>query len=288
MKQRQTVMRILPQRLQAALAQIDAAAVDELRLRVGRPPVYTHAHTEYPLFLPDEKNNVSGAELEEIVMSACGCSVYSVQSQLAAGYLILPGGHRIGICGTLVQESGRILTVREISSLCIRFAREIRTDVSPLRKALEEDLLIIGAPGSGKTTLLRNCIRQISESGRRISVADERGEIAAAFSGKPQFDLGPCTDVMTGGKKSESMMLLLRSMTPAVLAVDEITAPEDVEAIRQAGYCGVRLLATAHAQSLDEFNGREVYRSLLKLGIFRRAVLLRPDRTFCLKELVGC
>ncbi len=288
MNEMDSVVSLLPPKLRLALGRIDMRTLDEIRLRVGQPPTYTYAGKEYLLLLPDEQNNVSQAELEGIVMAACGCSVYSVQSQLAAGYLILPGGHRIGICGTLVQEIDRILTIREVSSLCIRFARKIQTDILKLHGVLEDDLLIIGPPGSGKTTLLRNCIRSISESGRRVSVADERGEIAAVFEGRPQFDLGPCTDVMTGGRKSESMMLLIRSMTPSVLAVDEITAPEDVEAIRQAGYCGVKLLATAHANSLTEFRSREIYRSLLKLGIFKRALLLGQDRTFCLKEMSEC
>lgn len=288
MNETDSVVSLLPPKLRLAMSRIDMGTIDEIRLRVGQPPTCMRTWKEYPLLPPDEQNNVSQAELEGIVMAACGCSVYSVQSQLAAGYLVLPGGHRIGICGTLVKEKDRILTVREVSSLCIRFARKVRTDISMLHGALEDDLLIIGPPGSGKTTLLRNCIRVISESGRRVSVADERGEIAAVFEGKPQFDLGPYTDVMTGGRKCESMMLLLRSMTPSVLAVDEITAPEDVEAIRQAAYCGVKLLATAHANNLTEFRSREIYCSLLKLGIFKRAVLLGQDRTFCLKEMSEC
>ena len=134
--------------------------------------------------------------------------------------------------------------------------------------------LILSPPGNGKTTLLRECVRRLSDMGTRISLMDERGEIAAVQNRAPQFDVGANTDVMTGGQKAACCMMLLRAMRPDVLAFDEISAPEDIEAIRIAAGCGVALLATAHAQSVAALRHRALYRALLDEHIFRRAVCI--------------
>ena len=278
------ILSLLPPKLRQELEKQNLNEIDEIRLRIGQPPAIVRSLTERPL----TDAEVCRQDLDSIVMAASGCSVYSVQNQLSSGYLILPGGHRLGICGTIVQERGRIYTIRDFSSLSIRFARWVDADISALQPFLEDDLLVIGPPGSGKTTLLRSLIRAVSESGSRVGVADERGEIAAVYEGKPQFPLGPCTDVMSGGKKSESMLLLLRAMTPAWLAIDEITAPEDVQAVRQVSYCGARLFATAHAQNVGELAARPLYRELIELGVFKRAVVLNEERSFTVEEVAKC
>lgn len=288
MMEMERVLRLLPTKIRRALESENPETVDELRLRAGQAPSVVRALREYPLLWYPKDASVSRQELEDIVLAASGCSVYSVQNQLAAGFLPLPGGHRLGICGTVTGEQGRILSIRDVSSVCIRFARMMETDTSALSPYAEKDLLVIGPPGSGKTTLLRCLIRMISESGRRVAVADERGEIASAYEAAAQFPLGPCTDVMTGGAKGQTMLLLLRAMTPAVMAVDEITAPEDLLAIRQVSYCGVRLLATAHAQGVEELYARPLYRDLLELGIFHTVIVLQPDRSFTVEEVTGC
>ena len=103
-----------------------------------------------------------------------------------------------------------------------------------------------------------------------------------------QFDLGPQTDVLTGLSKSEGMMLLLRAMSPTWIAADEITARQDLAAMEQISYCGVRLLATAHAMDVRELSARPLYRELLSLGIFRRYLVLQPDRQFLVREAEAC
>ena len=148
--------------------------------------------------------------------------------------------------------------------------------------------LILSPPGNGKTTLLRECVRRLSDLGTRISLMDERGEIAAVQNRAPQFDVGANTDVMTGGQKAACCMMLLRAMRPDVLAFDEISAPEDIEAIRIAAGCGVALLATAHAQSVAALRHRALYRALLDEHIFHRAVCITRsggERVYTVEDL---
>ena len=141
--------------------------------------------------------------------------------------------------------------------------------------------LILAPPGAGKTTLLRDLIRAASDgegmAPQRVGVADERGEIAALFDGVPQLDVGPRTDVMEGCPKAWGLMTLLRGMNPQVLAVDEITAPEDVAALVSAAGCGVTLLATAHGAGREDLSRRKLYRGLLEEGVFRRLVRIRRE-----------
>ena len=144
----------------------------------------------------------------------------------------------------------------------------------------------------GKTTLLRDLIRLVSEgegcAPLRVSLADERGEVAAMYNGRPQLEVGRRTDVVEGCPKAQGLMLLLRGMNPQVLAVDEVTAPEDVQALTAAVGCGATLLATAHGSELADLERRPVYRPLLKEGLFRFLVRIRREdggRVYTVEEL---
>ena len=145
--------------------------------------------------------------------------------------------------------------------------------------------MLLGAPGAGKTTLLRDVIRLLSDRhGRRVCVVDDRQEIAACLDGMPQFDLGGNTDVLSGAPKGKSMELLLRSMNPQWIALDEITAEEDIQAILRASYCGVKFLATAHAGSRQELFSRPLYRRLMEAGIFRNLICLSADHRISIER----
>ena len=275
----QDILPVLPARLHAPLRHLEHLRPEDIRLRAGQPPgVYAAGH-ETPLAAAP----VTWQELEQVLMAATDHSYYAAAEQLADGFVTLPGGHRVGVCGTLAVRGGSAVSVRNISSVCIRLARDVPCAVPELTRST----LLLGALGSGKTTLLRACIRALSRRGQRVCVADERGEIAACVSGQPQMDIGPCTDVLTGGKKAQSMMILLRAMRPDWIAVDEITAPEDLAAIRQCSYCGVRLLATAHAESPEELARRPLYRELLALGVFDVRVWLDGQKNWR-EETAGC
>ena len=271
------ILRMLPQTVRSALAGVPDTQIEELRLRAGQKPTILYAGAERPLPV---RSVLSQNELQQVLLNASAQSQYAVQEQLRNGYLSLPGGYRIGVCGSAVVQNGCMTGLREISSLAIRVPHAIRHPPERLLPYLQESCLLAGAPGSGKTTLLRSCIRALSDAGQRVAVIDERLELAGALHGVPQFDLGPCTDVLSGCPKIEGMLLLLRSMNPQWLAVDEITQPEELAAIRQAGGCGVRLLATIHAGSVEELENRPLCRELFSLGIFRQVLYLDKNRAF--------
>ena len=189
----------------------------------------------------------------------------------------------MGLCGTAVLENGQMRNLRSLSSVSIRIARQHPGAALPLLSGLMEggrlcSTLIAAPPGMGKTTLLRDLVRCISDGDGtpplRVGLADERGEVAALYGGVPQLRVGRRTDVIEGCPKAQGAMLLLRAMNPQVLAMDEITAPEDVAALLTAAGCGAVLLATAHGEG-DELTRRPLYRTMLEERIFQRVVSIQ-------------
>lgn len=262
-----------------------ARQLEEIRLRNGQMLSVTVNGEERTIQSPV----VTGEWLEDVITRATGHAVFSAQHMLKNGFVTVPGGHRLGICGTAVYQGDEITGFKEISSVNLRIARQIKGIASKVADALwlsPHSALIIGAPGVGKTTLLRDLIRQLSDRfSFRIGVADERMELVACYNGRPQFDLGKHADVLSGMRKEAAVEYLLRTMSPQWIAVDEITAAEDIEAMLRASYCGVSFLATAHAGSRDELQRRELYRRLLSCGIFQNLVTIRRDRTIITERM---
>lgn len=261
------------------LPEIQVNRLEEVRLRIGQPVTALICGKEVELSC----GKTTRQWVEWILGKATGQAMYSSQEMLKNGFVTLPGGHRLGICGRAVYRDGGIFTFREISSLNFRIARQL---VGIADSAFDYlwvhpgSSLIIGPPGRGKTTLLRDLIRQLSDRcDYRICVVDERLELAAGVDVESRFYLGKHTDVLSGVKKKDAIELLLRSMNPQWIALDEITAIEDVRAMIQASYCGVKFLATAHASCAEELQRREVYRELLRSGIFENLICILPDRT---------
>ncbi len=277
----------LPVRLQKLALELSRerrGQVEELRLRVGQPMTALFPQGEQTL----GDRPVESRELEQLLEIASRASIHAVLDQLRRGYLTIEGGHRIGLCGTAVMERGEIRTLRQLSSASIRIARQVKGACAPVLDRLcpggrLEDTLILSPPGMGKTTLLRDLIRAVSRGEgclpQRVSLADERGEVAALWGGVPQLEVGPRTDIVEGCPKDQGLMLLLRAMNPQVLAVDEITAPQDVAALEMAAGCGVTLLATAHGQGLADLRRRPLYRGMLEKKLFRRCVLIEREGT---------
>lgn len=271
------VLQILPREAAQALDGLNAAQVEEIRLRCGQEPSILRRGVEQPL---PHCERTPQQELQRTLLAASAQSQYAVQEQLREGFLSVPGGVRIGVCGSAVVQDGRVTGIREISSLCIRIPHEIRHPPEQLLPLLSASCLLAGRPGSGKTTLLRSCIRALSAAGSRVGVVDERLELAGAVHGVPQFDLGPHTDVLSGCPKAAGMQMLLRGMNPEWLAVDEITSPADLAGIRQAFGCGVRILATIHAGSAAELREKPLCRAVLGDGMFEQVLFLDNNRAF--------
>lgn len=232
---------LFPPSLGQAIAQTQRdrdELVEEICCRIGRPPVLLTQENVYPAacraVLPDD--------LDYLLERATRASVYAAADQIRQGYLQTAGGCRVGLCGCAYgQAAGQIDGIRQLSSVSVRIPHAVPGCADALVPQLMKDgfcsTLILSPPGGGKTTLLRECVRRLSDQGLRISLMDERGEIAAVQNRTPQFDIGANTDIMTGGQKAACCMMLLRAMRPDVLAFDEISAPEDIEAIRIAAGC---------------------------------------------------
>lgn len=279
---------ICPERLRKSVeawACSHGGKVEELRLRRGKPLTLLWEGKEQAL----EAYRGEESSFASILSRATGQAIYAAQEMLAACFLTVPGGHRLGICGRGVYREGSLFTVKEISSLNLRVARAHRGIGKAQADYLwthPSSVLIIGPPGRGKTSLLRDLIRNLSDRfGWRICVADERMELGACFEGSPQFDLGLHTDILSAVKKGEAIELLLRSMNPQWIAVDEISSLADVNAMVQASYCGVRFLATAHAVDREELQQRPVYRELLRTGLFQTLFTILPDRRVQMERL---
>lgn len=256
----------------------ERVVAEEIRLRVGHPVSITLPMGE--AFLPGS-SAVTSKDLYSVLEIATKASAHTAMDRICQGYIAVAGGHRLGICGNVVCKDRKIHNLRHISSLNIRIAKQIPGIGNELlRKICAEGMassaLVVAPPGAGKTTLLRDLIRGLSygivERPLCVGVADERGELAAMWDGIPQFDLGPHTDVLDGCSKAEGLMILLRGMNPRVLAMDEITAPEDVEALETASGCGVSLLASAHGRTMEDLLTRPIYKKMLHNNVFRKLI----------------
>ena len=266
---------LLPRRLrEAALAVPEKEKVEELRLRQGERLTLTLPEGEVPV----PGTRVTGEDLEAVLDIATGSSRYTASQSLRQGYLTAEGGFRIGVCGTAVLEGGEVALYRDLSSLNIRIPREqigLADRVLPglLAEGRMESTLVISPPGGGKTTLLRDLVRALSdEKNLRVSLVDERGELAAVHRGVPQLQVGRHTDVLDACPKAQAIPTLLRAMNPQVIAVDEVAVAGDVAALEQAAGAGVVLLATVHGAGVEDLKRKPILAGMLGLGIFRKAV----------------
>ena len=287
---------ILPSRLRKAalcLSDEDKARAEELRLRAGRPLTVLLPEGELALDV-----DVEPEELETLCDIATEFSRYAASETIREGFLPVRGGFRVGLCGTAVMKNGMNTNLKNLSSAVVRIARErkgVAEAVAPrlFRDGVFLNTLILSSPGGGKTTLLRDLVRCLSEGGsdhpaQRVSLIDERGEVAVVHRGAPQMDVGPRTDVLDACPKALGVPIVLRAMNPQLIAVDEITVREDLTAMSLAAGCGVGLLATIHAADVPELLRKPLYRQLLENQVFRLAVRIVRDergRAYELEEL---
>ncbi len=257
--------------------------LQEIRIRINRPIMLKLKN--YDILI---EYTVTEKEIMQIVEKICDNSIYAYKNQISEGFITINGGHRIGITGTAVIEQGKIINIKYISSLNFRIAREVKGASNALLKEIlnqsENNIyntLIVSPPGKGKTTILRDAIRQISNGikeinfkGKTCGIVDERGEIAACYRGIPQNDIGIRTDVIENVTKSQGIKILIRSMSPQVIACDEIGSKEDVQAIKYAFSSGVKGIFTMHGKSLEDIKRNPDIAELLNIGIIEKIFII--------------
>ena len=275
----QSFLNILPLWMRQSVDMLGKEYLLELRLRLNSyPELKMKDKTKY-------LNRLTTAEDMHFCINAASRYSPWVANTATDGYITAPGGHRIGLCGNLSGDTGSLTGMHGVTSLCLRVAR----DFPGIAKGIAENsesILIIGKPGSGKTTLLRDLIRQRSNlDNESIAVVDEREELFPRVNNNFCFSTGKNTDVLSACPKSKGIDTVLRTMGPGTIAIDEITAREDCDALLHAGWCGVNILATAHAGSRDDLMRRPVYRPIVESNLFDTLLVLRGDKSWYSERL---
>ncbi len=298
---RQAIVNCFPPELRQTLQRIPASVwetLQEIRLRTGRPIAISNGETEQFLCADGSitrqwQNAISlqRAQIEQVFQAACAYSVYRYQREIAAGYLTIQGGNRIGICGTAVYRDGQYVQMRNINGLNIRLARQVTNCANALAEQIchkqLSSILLAGTVGSGKTTFLRDLCRLLGQT-YRLCIIDTRGEIAAVQNGIPQYDIGLHTDIYDGFPRAEGAVMALRVMTPDGLVCDEISTMEEAKALLQVHGCGIHILATAHAATIEDLYRRVALRTLLEAGVFAYVVLLQHGKVQTIRRMAAC
>lgn len=264
----------------------ERSMLEEIRCRTGRPLELIVSGNQW---LPSDNSRMpifSREQARELLQKIGKYSLYTLEEELKRGYVTIQGGHRIGLAGRVITERGHVLRLRDVTFFNIRLAKQKIGAALPLVPFLYNrrrwfNTLLIGAPQTGKTTMLRDLARLVSEgiaeryiASRKTAIVDERSEIAGCVNGVPQNRLGARTDVMDACPKAEGMMMMIRSMSPEVLIVDEIGGSEDTAALFEALNAGVTVMATAHGFTFDQLAQRPSIRPLIDAKLFDRFVVL--------------
>ncbi|GEN32832.1 stage III sporulation protein AA [Aneurinibacillus danicus] len=288
------ILRVLPDSLRTKLKFLpseELEQIEELRLRIERPIEYVGGGISR--FVKERGGGTERSEGALMFTKEEGAqllsrlshhSLYMMEEEMRRGYITIQGGHRVGISGKVVLEDGRVKLIRDVASFNIRVAREQKGAADKVLPLLTErgqllSTLIISPPQCGKTTLLRDLARQISEgtkevAARKVSIVDERSEIAGCVGGIPQKDVGPRTDVLDACPKAEGMMMMIRSMSPDVLITDEIGRSEDGYALEEATHAGIAVIASVHGRDLKDIMRRPTLSRILQAGVFQRYLVL--------------
>lgn len=274
-------LNILPPWLRQSVDKLGKEDLLELRMRINLPPTLRKKSTTIRL-----ERNITAEDLHFCINIASKYSPWLAETA-SNGYITATGGHRIGICGNAVGNAGKLTDVSSLTSLCIRVARDFPGIANRLMGA-NGSVLIIGAPGYGKTTLLRDLIRLRSNTGKEyISIVDERSEIFPRVNGQFCFEIGANSDILSGCKKSLGIETVLRTMGPDTIAIDEITAESDCNALFYAGWCGVKLIATAHAGSKEDLLSRPLYRPIIENKLFDTLVVLQSNKNYYVERMTA-
>lgn len=285
-RRREVFESVLPERISRSLEFLQKKGLREIRIRVKTPILVDYGS----LFFLGERGITSDKEealmcsfdeMQDIIFKACKCSIYAHNEELKKGFISLVGGVRIGICGEIVCENQQIKTIKNFSSISIRIPHQILNCSLNYVSFLHDEngmlnTLLISPPGAGKTTFLRDLCFQISANGlaKNVLIIDERGEIASCKNGQPELSVGMFSDVFTNCTKKFGLENGIRTLTPEVIVMDELATKEDVEALFYAIGSGVKIIATAHSSSIEEFLTKPHFKSLIEQKVFKRVVVL--------------
>ena len=282
-----TILKVLPWDVRSIIQKekLEFEYLQEIRLREGKPLIFLYHDTEV---IPGAKARrpylVTKDNIREMLEYISNYSLYACEQEMRQGFITIEGGHRVGMAGQGIMEGGKIKNMKYISSINIRVSHEVLDCANKIFPYITYNkqmyhTLIISPPRCGKTTLLRDVIRQISDGNRwikgcTVGVVDERSELGGCYLGVIQNNLGMRTDILDRCPKADGMIMLIRSMAPQVVAVDEIGAKEDVHAIEYAMHCGCKMLATAHGDSMEEICKKPIFEKLIREKRFERYVIL--------------
>lgn len=291
------VLQILPVSVRKRIVEAfkDLSNVQEIRLRIGKPLIIVQGCCEYFLGINGGlTHNIKKAyctsvnDLREAVDYISNYSRYAFAEEISQGYVTVQGGHRVGVAGKILWENGRVKNMSNISFLNIRIAHQASGCSEKIIPYIRHEnsiynTLLISPPRCGKTTLLRDMIRILSDGdgknrGFTVGVVDERSELGACYKGCPQNDLGCRSDVLDGCPKAEGMMMLVRSMAPEIIAVDEIGSNKDASAVDYVMNCGIGVIATVHGMNMEDIRNKPVLGNLVKEYAFKRYILLEAGK----------
>lgn len=273
----ENIIRKLPKTLRDSIKCLPDNIVvnfEEIRMKAGCDTFITGEGREINLH---DSKTVTPDVLDELVNRLLDYSYYAYEDELSKGYITIEGGHRVGICGRVTLQDGKVHLIKDVSSINIRRSRQIIGASDKIINAVcgnsVRNTLIISPPKCGKTTILRDLARSLSNRGYRIGICDERSEIAGCYNGMSSYDLGSRTDILDGCPKSEGIIMLIRSMSPDVIITDEIGRPDDVKAIESALCAGVKTITSIHGSSFDDVVNSAVG-SLIRNHVFETLIFL--------------
>ena len=260
-------------------------SIYEIRLRTGKPLFLVYSGGERCLKIKGrEPYLVTGQDLKETLEYVSGYSLYACEDEIRQGYISVQGGHRVGVAGKVILDGNHIRGMKYISCINVRLSHQVPGCADAVMPYIQDGehlshTLIISPPRGGKTTLLRDVIRQLSNGredipGVTVGVVDERSELAGSWQGIPQNDLGLRTDILDACPKAEGMQMLVRAMSPDVVAVDELGREEDFRAVESVIHCGCCLIATAHGNSLEDVLRQPFFQKLKEMEIIEKYIVL--------------